>query len=628
MEVIMAMESEIQNAIRSRLSHFKQHSDSLTFEGVRRLLEKDLVLQQFSLDPHKTFINNYLVKCLEEAGYDYDVPKSSAKVRGKVASIQETEEPNRECQSKDVEDICPAGGKKAKNLQRRVKFATGEKEAKDYGGKVVQREARIKKAVTKRIITMAVLCRLLEEDLQLDKFTLDPYRKFINQQVDEVLESSEVVEPSNNGKKSSVKKPDPKVTKKASCEENLDASNKESGNRDEVKPRKEGGSKAKLQASVGAKKLKRKDTDQSSRKKIKSVKSASRDDNGREDNGDNSKDQPHSSPEGTLLYFLCFLFATCVFYIRSSSSRSHVLLLFLILCYTVLIRSSRCYCSCCSSSSEKMAARNQPGRNQTKDLKCATHLLSDKFRNMSEQKKTIVRDLGFGGLMHIPPLRVHHQVLRELANNFKLGENRLKTGYGSFKITPRKIGHALGINATGGLFPQKVNYKKLSEDDKVIFRRFQGKTLKSLTDEMMDIGVGNEEDRLMFKRIFILYIQMAFLLPTTINKISPVHLAPIFEMDSITERNWGGHVLTFIIKGITDYKEKKKKAIDGCLFALMIIYFHLSKNKGKKRAERPRKPWIANWSKEQLVERMNAETEKILVSEHNMLGVFYLSECC
>ncbi|QHN76136.1 uncharacterized protein DS421_19g641250 [Arachis hypogaea] len=257
-----------------------------------------------------------------------------------------------------------------------------------------------------------------------------------------------------------------------------------------------------------------------------------------------------------------------------------------------------------------MAARNQPGRNQTKDLKCATHLLNDKFRNMSEEKKTIVRDLGFGGLMHIPPLRVHHQVLRELANNFKLGENRLETGYSSFKITQKKIGDALGINATGDLFPHKVDYKKLSEDDKEIFRRFQGKTLKSLTDEMMDIGVGNEEDRLMFKRIFILYIQMAFLLPTTINKILPVHLAPIFDMNTIIERNWGGHVLSFIVKSITDYKEKKKKAIDGCLFALMIIYFHLSKNKGNKRAERPPKPWIANWSKEQLDERMTAEREE------------------
>ncbi|RYR68274.1 hypothetical protein Ahy_A03g014764 [Arachis hypogaea] len=216
-------------------------------------------------------------------------------------------------------------------------------------------------------------------------------------------------------------------------------------------------------------------------------------------------------------------------------------------------------------------ARNQVGKNQTKDLKCATHLLSEKFRNMSEEKKMIVRDLGFGGLMHIPPLREHHQVLRELANNFKLGENRLETGYGD-------------------LFPTKVNYKKLSEDNKEIFRRFQGKTLKSVTDEMMDIGVGNEQDRLMFKRIFILYIQMAFLLPTTINKISPVHLTPIFEMDTITERNWGGHVLNFIIKGVTDYKEKKKKAIDGCLFTLMIIYFHLSKIKtrrGQKDLQNP-----------------------------------------
>ncbi|XP_072073453.1 uncharacterized protein [Arachis hypogaea] len=253
-------------------------------------------------------------------------------------------------------------------------------------------------------------------------------------------------------------------------------------------------------------------------------------------------------------------------------------------------------------------------RNQTKDLKCATHFLSDKFRNMTEEKKAIVRDLGFGGLMHIPPLRVDHQLLRELANNFKLGENRLKTGYGSFQITPKTIGDALGINATENLFPEKVEYKKLSDDDKIIYRRFQGKTLKSLTDEMMEIGVGNEEERLMFKRIFILYIQMAFLLPTTINKISAVHLAPIFKMDDISERNWGGggHVLTFMVKGITDYQEKKKKAIDGCLFALMIIYFHLSENKGKKRAERPPKPWIANWTKEQLVERMTAEREEIL----------------
>jgi len=37
---------------------------------------------------------------------------------------------------------------------------------------------------------MAGLRRLLEEDLKLDKFTLDPYKKFISQQLDEVSEKS------------------------------------------------------------------------------------------------------------------------------------------------------------------------------------------------------------------------------------------------------------------------------------------------------------------------------------------------------------------------------------------------------------------------------------------------------
>ncbi|RYR69201.1 hypothetical protein Ahy_A03g015738 [Arachis hypogaea] len=196
---------------------------------------------------------------------------------------------------------------------------------------------------------------------------------------------------------------------------------------------------------------------------------------------------------------------------------------------------------------------------------------------MSEPKKAIVRELGFGVLMHILPMNVPHKLLRELANSFKLGKNTLETSYGSFKVKPKTIGATLGLNALGDLFPDKVSYKKLSEENKLTFRRFQGNTLKNLTDDMMSIGVENEQDRLIFKRIFILYIQMAFLLPTTINK-------------KITEGNWGTHVLNFIIKGITNYCLKRKKSTNGCLYALMIIYFHLAKNKDKKREENPGLP--------------------------------------
>ncbi|RYR15065.1 hypothetical protein Ahy_B04g071803 [Arachis hypogaea] len=219
---------------------------------------------------------------------------------------------------------------------------------------------------------------------------------------------------------------------------------------------------------------------------------------------------------------------------------------------------------------------------QTKDLKCATRLLSEKFEKMSKRKKAIVRELGFGGLMHIPPMNFSHKLLKKLDKSFNLDNNKLDTGYGSFKVKLKTIGAALSLNALGDLFPDKVSYKDLSEENKLTFRRFQGKTLKNLTDDMININVDNDHNQLMFKKILILYTQMVFLLPMTINKLSPVHLAPIFQMDKITEGNWGAHVLDFIIKGITNYRLKKKKSIDSCLYALMIVYFHLSKYAEKK----------------------------------------------
>ncbi|RYR33282.1 hypothetical protein Ahy_A10g047850 [Arachis hypogaea] len=173
---------------------------------------------------------------------------------------------------------------------------------------------------------------------------------------------------------------------------------------------------------------------------------------------------------------------------------------------------------------------------------------------MSESKKVIVRGSRFEGLMHIPPMNVPHKLLKELANSFKLGKNTMKTSYGSFKVKPKTTG--------GDLFPDKVSNKNLSEENQLIFRRFHGKILKQLTDEIMSISVESEQDWLMFKRIFILYIQMAFLLPSTITKVFSVHIAPIFEMEKITEDNWGAHGIVKMAeakKKLKDMKEKEKK---------------------------------------------------------------------
>ncbi|RYR14659.1 hypothetical protein Ahy_B04g071323 [Arachis hypogaea] len=84
--------------------------------------------------------------------------------------------------------------------------------------------------------------------------------------------------------------------------------------------------------------------------------------------------------------------------------------------------------------------------------------------------------------MHIPLMNVPQILLNELAYSFNLEKNKLDTRHGSLKFKPKKIGVALGLNASGDLFFKKVSFKDLSEENKEIFRRFQGKTLKNLTD--------------------------------------------------------------------------------------------------------------------------------------------------
>lgn len=131
-----------------------------------------------------------------------------------------------------------------------------------------------------------------------------------------VLMSSEVPEPAERAKKIVKKKPDTKVTKKVSAEDNSDTSDEESegedNEEDEVKPRKKSVPKGKKQTPVGSKKRKGDDTNLPSKKKVKPDKAASEDNSDAGDHGKNSEDdQSHSSAENTTKVITKLFFIMC-----------------------------------------------------------------------------------------------------------------------------------------------------------------------------------------------------------------------------------------------------------------------------------------------------------------------------
>ncbi|KAH9756946.1 CHZ domain-containing protein [Citrus sinensis] len=300
-----SIEPQIKAAMISRVSHFKEQADSLTFEGVRRLIEKDLGLETHALDVHKKFIKQCLLECMDGAGGVSASKDSAESAKENVSSTKEEEKSPEGYQSaKDVKEPCPENYEKMEDSpvlglmtgNKKTKFET--EEAQGDGNKE-DPNALISVNMVSMKVTMAGLRRILEEDLKLDKFTLDSFKKMISQELDEVLKSSEVLEPSTVEKKKSLKKNYQSKAKEVSSEGSSDSSDGEVDEEDEMKPRKKIVSKGKVQNNEGLKKRKRpeKETKASIKKKTKAVKIASEDNNDAESGSVSDDGHSQSSSE-------------------------------------------------------------------------------------------------------------------------------------------------------------------------------------------------------------------------------------------------------------------------------------------------------------------------------------------
>lgn len=312
------IESQIRTAMRSRIAHFKEESDSFTLESVRRLIEKDLGLENRALDIHKRFVKKCLQECMEGSADNNASKNSGELVDAKVNTTSDSEvaEPTKGRQSKkEVKEPFAEDEEKLEDspvmgllTAKTESIKTEREETKEIS------QSEITKAIRKRAsyvlanseeVTMAGLRRLLEEDMELDKHALDPFKKFISKQLDEVLKSHEVSTASSKAKKNVKKNPQTKASRKSSTKESFDSEEEEDEEDKEVeeeeKTKRKVVSKKRLKNSEGLNKRNRpeKETKAPSKKRIKAPKKDG--DSEAEDGGVASEDgHSQSSAEKTV----------------------------------------------------------------------------------------------------------------------------------------------------------------------------------------------------------------------------------------------------------------------------------------------------------------------------------------
>ncbi|OEL28095.1 hypothetical protein BAE44_0010887 [Dichanthelium oligosanthes] len=326
-------EAEIEKAMRARVPEFKKQAEvpfqvfmtgcavlkttlsqskgiflknlspsSLTLEGVRRALEKDLGLEIYSLDAHKKFIKQCVDKVFSES--DDENTNDHA--------LEDADAKDDHLSKEGPDDQMPVSNKTNSSADAQVvgPSETGRdpEGEKDNTSSSDISEDMIKEAIEKRAsyfrknsetLTLQGVRRTLEEDLKLPKKALDAYKNFITTELDTVLQ-----EPANGTKKKSKKvspmDTDQKTSKgsKRVCEDSdsseLNNSQSEMEDSDEDRrPRKKRAEKAK----VIKKQKKVADEKKLSTTKAKKIAKRNSDRSADEQGGNSAEDNSHSSAE-------------------------------------------------------------------------------------------------------------------------------------------------------------------------------------------------------------------------------------------------------------------------------------------------------------------------------------------
>ncbi|MED6135993.1 hypothetical protein PIB30_051861 [Stylosanthes scabra] len=156
---------------------------------------------------------------------------------------------------------------------------------------------------------------------------------------------------------------------------------------------------------------------------------------------------------------------------------------------------------------------------------------------------------------------------------------------------------------------------------------FQGKTQAELTMLVKRTPVDTEANRNLFKRAFLIFIQKVFLLPTSSLNVTPKALPTLFGLENTRSRNWALHVHDFLLEELKKAKLNNTKAIHGCCYVMMIIYFHETHFGKNAREPEAQPPWIQFWSGENLLKRLN-RNPSYFRALHTRNGIYTISGLC
>ncbi|KAH9605153.1 hypothetical protein KSS87_004761 [Heliosperma pusillum] len=219
--------------------------------------------------------------------------------------------------------------------------------------------------------------------------------------------------------------------------------------------------------------------------------------------------------------------------------------------------------------------------------RCRPSSLTAVISALSEEKKDALRQIGFGGLLHLKLTSVPMTMFSQLLFAFRSEEYFEVSETEKFRLTEDDICDVFGLPNGGHDLELLVTAK-----DPI--------PLSAVKTKLLSNGLTDEE----FKQTFVLFAMSSFLAPASGAVVDLRLLSAVEDVSRIHQLNWCKYVLEELVIGVRE-AVRGAKYVRGCIVLLAIVYFHRYIKRGTKLSNEL--PLIQHWNDQKFGDRLKRE---------------------
>ncbi|RVW58946.1 hypothetical protein CK203_107671 [Vitis vinifera] len=211
------------------------------------------------------------------------------------------------------------------------------------------------------------------------------------------------------------------------------------------------------------------------------------------------------------------------------------------------------------------------------------------LRRLPPEKLDVVRDLQFGGLLHLNCKEIRHNICTWLIAHFNVGYKCIEiTSHRRYDLTAADVGLVFGLPTTG-----RILHIATTPSDHPFG------TLNTCEERLLNLPIGEE-----FRRCFIYYACATLLAPTSRIDGCRNLWHTIHEDGFRNDVNWGQFVVDQLVEGIRRFKQGNNVWLHYVMkFKIPSVHVPMTA------------PLLSAWSDELIKERLSAE-----ISEFGSFG--------